>query len=188
VYPDRAAALSALTATTPRWVHGRMDADPIGVSWARNLVGEACLGWGLPHLLGPARRVTSELAQNAVEHAASPFDVTIAATARYLRIGVQDRTVSPPCLLHDLSPDPHAPLADRGCGLRIVTDTASRWGTTPLADGKIVWALLPVDPVPAGPIARVGTPAVRRHPRGASGKPVTYPQGMRRSVAPMTYP
>lgn len=147
VYTSHGDALAAVRAAQPRRVHARMTSAPVSASLARALVGDACLAWDVPHLYDPARTVVSELATNAIEHAAGDFEVTAAQVGRYLRIAVQDYCLVAPRLAA-VPPHPQAPLSDRGRGLPIVQFTATHWGTTALDDGKIVWALLRVDPIP----------------------------------------
>jgi DNA-binding CsgD family transcriptional regulator len=149
VYTSHGDAVAAVREGQPRWVHAGMAPTPVSACLARVLVGDACLAWGVPHLQHPARMVVSELASNAIEHAGSDFEVTAAQVGIYLRIGVQDHSADAPRLLSEAPPDPAAPLADRGRGLRIIQQYATHWGTTPLGNGKIVWALLLARPVSA---------------------------------------
>jgi anti-sigma regulatory factor (Ser/Thr protein kinase)/anti-anti-sigma regulatory factor len=142
IYPGYADAVAAVDRATPRWRHERLTPTPAAASLARILVGDACLAWSLPHLQHPARLVVSELAANAIEHAGSDFDVTVALSRRYLRVAVEDRSAVPPRLQVRTPFDPQAPLADRGRGLHIIDDAAAHWGVTALDTGKIVWALL----------------------------------------------
>jgi len=149
VYASHGDATAVVRDARPRWVHARMASTPVSASLARVLVGDACVAWNVSHLHYPARTVVSELASNAIEHVGGDFDVTAAQVGSYLRIGVQDHSVVAPWLLTGAPPDPQAPLADRGRGLSIVQYNATHWGTTPLDDGKIVWALLRAYPVAA---------------------------------------
>jgi len=134
-----------------------MAPTPISASLARALIVDACLAWHIPHLHHPACAVVSELASNAIEHAASDFEVTSAQVGRYVRVAVQDHSLAAP-RLPTAAPDPQAPLADRGRGLHIVQEYATHWGTTPLDNGKIVWALLRACPVSGR------EPHIRQHP------------------------
>ncbi|GGN71053.1 hypothetical protein GCM10010112_38020 [Actinoplanes lobatus] len=51
--------------------------DPSAAPGARQVVSEACTGWGMPRLVPRARIVVSELVVNAAEHAGTPIDVLI---------------------------------------------------------------------------------------------------------------
>jgi signal transduction histidine kinase len=79
--------------------------------------------------------IVSELATNAVRHAATAFIVTIDQTARRVRIEVSDSGEGEPRLR---SPRPTDPT---GRGLRILDAMADTWGVvsaTPRT-GKTVW-------------------------------------------------
>lgn len=80
--------------------------------------------------------VVSELAANAVLHAASGFRITVDADGSRLRISVCDRGGAAP-VRQDL--DPHA---TRGRGMIIVEAIAEDWGVETVEGGKRVWAQL----------------------------------------------
>ena len=87
--------------------------------------------------------MVSELATNAVQHAATDFEVTITVSAagdgrddvRRVRVGVRDEAAG--------YPTPQEPAADapHGRGLRIVESLADTWGTEVQRGrpGKTVW-------------------------------------------------
>ena len=77
--------------------------------------------------------VVSELATNAVRHAATPYEVAVKVRPT-LRVEVSDRSPARPVRRpHDL----HDP---RGWGLQIVDRCAERWGVEARPSGKVVWA------------------------------------------------
>ena len=79
--------------------------------------------------------IVSELATNAVRHAATAFTVTVDQTPRRVRIEVSDSGEGEP---HMRSPRPTDPT---GRGLRILDALADTWGVvsaTPRT-GKTVW-------------------------------------------------
>ncbi len=79
--------------------------------------------------------LVSELATNAVRHAATPFDVTVEVRGEGVRVAVIDQDVAHPPRLR--RPELHS---TDGRGLMIVAELASRWGTDALGDGtKAVW-------------------------------------------------
>ncbi|HEX6681537.1 MAG TPA: ATP-binding protein [Candidatus Limnocylindrales bacterium] len=126
------------------WLHLCLEPGPLTSSLARNEVGTACLAWGLHHMLHPARVVVSELVSNAIQHTGSAVEVTASVAGNLLRIRVHDRSPEPPVLLDPAPPDTRAPLDLRGQGLQLVASYAKAWGYTPTAEGKIVWATLPI--------------------------------------------
>jgi anti-sigma regulatory factor (Ser/Thr protein kinase) len=141
-YDDHRQASLAVRAHVPRWLREHFPPVPANASRARALVGEACLSWGLPHLREGARLICSELAANAIVHAGTEFDITVAYSGRYLRIAAQDGSTARPRLIEE--PHPSSPVGppSSGRGMRIVAIAATHWGVTGLPDGKIVWALL----------------------------------------------
>jgi anti-sigma regulatory factor (Ser/Thr protein kinase) len=83
-----------------------------------------------------AHLVLSELATNAVIHAATPFSVSVSCDASALRIAVRDRCATRPVLRAA------EPAARSGQGLNLVAAVARDWGVEPAPDGKTVWAEL----------------------------------------------
>jgi anti-anti-sigma regulatory factor len=102
---------------------------------AREMVTEACARWDLPHLVGPACVVVSELVNNAVEHAGTMITVRITVRPRALHIAVQDGSPEPPVLD---GPGPR----EAARGLRLIDAEAFAWGHSATIDGKVVWASL----------------------------------------------
>ena len=104
---------------------------------ARRLALSALSEWGCgPSLLRDAAVVVSELATNAVLHAASSFSLSVTLEDSLLRIAVYDeRPLS--VTMHDggLSPQPTH-------GLGLVEALSLRWGAEGTAQGKAVWAEL----------------------------------------------
>jgi hypothetical protein len=134
--------LLAVRAHVPRWIRRRLTPDPPSAALARSLVGDACVSWGVPHLRDPARLVASELANNAIVHAGTEFQVITAYTGQYLRITVKDGsrvvpqvTGGPPATGVIMAPG-------SGRGLRMITAASTHWGVTMTPGGKIVWTLM----------------------------------------------
>ena len=94
--------------------------------------------WQLP---APAAEdallVVEELVANAVDHARTPFRLTISHTGRWLKITVRDGS---PGALPGL---PVHSRAGRGRGLQMIDALTSRWGCDRTAGGKTIWAVLP---------------------------------------------
>ena len=110
----------------PRWTPCRSPATgwpgnwPTGVSRAE--AGE------------PALLVATELLTNALEHARAPIRLTVGLGAESVRIEVHDAAADPP------RQQPHDLWAARGRGLQLVDGLSRRWGWSPDANGKTVWA------------------------------------------------
>ena len=104
-------------------------------SWVRDVLG----GWVLTaSTVDDAVLMTSELATNAVEHARSPFDVTMTRQADAIRVAVADDSRRLPSLRD------HAADAEGGRGIFIVDALSSDWGAESIpGDGKVVWFALP---------------------------------------------
>jgi hypothetical protein len=136
--------------------------EPEAPSIARNLVGDACLAWGLAELLHPARLVMSELVINAVEHAGTEMTVVVTRRGSGLQLAVADCFDEHPQLIKLCWPRRDYPLDERGRGLQTVAATATAWGSLPTPTGKVVWANLQ-------PAREQAPPAVprRRHPNAA---------------------
>jgi anti-sigma regulatory factor (Ser/Thr protein kinase) len=82
----------------------------------------------------PAVLVASELATNAILHAATPYRVSM-HTNDVIRIEVSDESPEPPAL---------APSPDRGWGLQLVDKLSAVWGASPFNGyWKVVWAEVP---------------------------------------------
>jgi len=141
-YDTREAALSAVRAAQVqprRRMRAQLAGTPAAPGTARELVGGACRSWGVAHLSDPATVVISELVSNAVEHAGTDLEVTVALRGRYLHLSVHDGSARPPVPAEPAG-GPLIPV--RGRGLHLVAGYATAWGSTPVAGGKTVWATL----------------------------------------------
>ena len=84
-----------------------------------------------------AELLTSELATNAIIHAASGFELEIDVD-RTIRVEVRDAGGGRPAVLHA------GPQDGSGRGLGLVQALSSAWGVTPSSPGKTVWYELAV--------------------------------------------
>ena len=104
---------------------------------ARHLVSDAVRGWGHDEeLVANAGLVATELATNAILHAATPFRVAVQRFGPAVRISVRDHATAMPAV-HD----PHT-AQPSGRGMRLVGALSRRWGVEVDAGGKMVWAEL----------------------------------------------
>jgi anti-sigma regulatory factor (Ser/Thr protein kinase) len=120
--------------------HRRFEPTPESVVDARRFV-EGVLGAApqvAEEVVEAARLVVSELATNAVLHARTAFDVSVADADGLdgLVISVADHDPTWP-VLADAAPD-----ALGGRGILLVDRTAAGWGVEPDGDGKRVWCRL----------------------------------------------
>jgi anti-sigma regulatory factor (Ser/Thr protein kinase) len=111
-------------------------ADVASPAHARGFVRRWCR-WSDHHALGDdLALVASELVTNALQHAASPSEMSLRPTTSGVRIEVSDRSAR---MLASLHPLPHG---DHGRGLTLVDRLSCRWGVDPSPCGKVVWAEL----------------------------------------------
>ena len=103
---------------------------------ARAFVLEMLRPWRDEQLAADAALVVTELATNAVLHAASAFSVSLLLSEDVIRISVED-TVP----LGHPSGNRWLP-AEPGHGLGVVAAMAVRWGVETEAGGKAIWAEL----------------------------------------------
>jgi anti-sigma regulatory factor (Ser/Thr protein kinase) len=81
--------------------------------------------------------VVEELVANVVDHARTPFQLTVHLVGGVLRIAVRDRSERSPQV------QPFDPHARRGRGLQLVATLSRNWGCDHHDVGKTVWAELP---------------------------------------------
>ncbi|WP_244367188.1 ATP-binding protein [Micromonospora echinofusca] len=103
---------------------------------ARELVTEACLGWGVPELAGAGCIAVTEMVNNVVTHAHTPMTLRLAVRDGALRLAVRDWSLARTAYA-GLVP----PTATGGRGLLLIDAVARRWGDTLVPDGKVVWAV-----------------------------------------------
>lgn len=86
--------------------------------------------------MNDAALVLSELASNAVRHAASTFSVAVRVERSALQLAVHDAAPLPAGACEEgLTPRP-------GHGLAVIDAIATRWGVERTGEGKVVWAEL----------------------------------------------
>ena len=120
-------------------------AEPVATSptHVRRRLRAAFAQWELPaEVAENALMVVEELVANVVDHARTPFHLTVDhlradRTGPSLRIAVRDGCSRP------LNVRPFDAQAARGRGLQMIQALTSRWGCHRTAAGKTVWAVLP---------------------------------------------
>lgn len=108
-------------------------ADLASVGEARRFVRRALVELDAEELEFEACQLVSELATNAVIHAATPFEVDLDFDRSELRIDVSDGSPKEPVAKS------HSDHATTGRGLRLVGTMADQWGVHLRPDGKTVW-------------------------------------------------
>jgi anti-anti-sigma regulatory factor len=140
LYADRATALRVATERlTPYRLREPLPHTVDAPRLARALVAQACVDWAMPYAAGPAQLILSELVSNAVQHARGEISVIVLLRERQLYLAVADGDTRPPRRRTIL-----AERAQRGRGLLVVESLAATWGNLRTAQGKLVWATLPV--------------------------------------------
>ncbi|WP_201777655.1 ATP-binding SpoIIE family protein phosphatase, partial [Streptacidiphilus jiangxiensis] len=117
--------------------------DASEVRRARSLVHDQLTRWGLAELTELTELLVSELVTNALRVAKGSVELQLMRVGKLL-VEVSDDDHNLPSL------EPSEPLDEEGRGLGLVSQLASRWGTSRKAVGKVVWFELPL-PVPQRP-------------------------------------
>ena len=114
---------------------------PDSVAGVRDFVTSELAPHLPPQAVEGARVVASELATNAVQHAGTPFTVTLDWTCDQVTLRVSDGAGGVP------SPGEPGPLELRGRGLLLVDALSVAWGVdADPSGGKSVWARFPTAP------------------------------------------
>lgn len=148
VWPDADRAFAGLGAPeTGRRFSLDLEPQMGSARLSRELITEACTGWGRPELAGPACIVATEMVNNVVAHAHTSMVVLLAAREDGMTVAVRDRSDVVPAF----NGSPVPVTAYGGRGMLLIDSVASRWGNLVLADGKVVWALLVGEELPTQP-------------------------------------
>ena len=143
VYSSARRALAALPGfhlPPARRVRARLRPTADAAREARTLVAEALSAWRVGHLDLAAQLIASELVTNAVEHARTDVDFHLTRIRDGVCIAVRDKDPSMPAA--SARREVGGRIALRGRGLKIVAQTAQRWGCLTGTQDKIVWAAL----------------------------------------------
>ncbi len=135
--PELVEAVAGYEAPSAMKLLAEFAAERASPRQARRLVLSALVEWGCSLiLLQDAAVVVSELATNAVLHAASSFSLSVTLEDSLLRIAVHDaRSLSVTVRGGGLNSQPTH-------GLGLVEALSLRWGAEGTAQGKAVWAEL----------------------------------------------
>ncbi len=97
------------------------------------MVGRVLTDAGRDDLVEHAQLLVSEVVTNALVHAATPIDVSMAATPDGVLVEIGDGSQ------HIPRPRNYAATASTGRGLALLDRTADAWGVVPGIRGKTVW-------------------------------------------------
>ena len=113
----------------------RLSSEPSTVREAREFV-DAAVGYLMPPDQRDGLKIAvTEMVSITLNRGRPPFDILADIVNDVVRVEVHDRSMAIPHL--DRSPD-------SVYGLMLLDALAKRWGVTPSADGKIIWAELPL--------------------------------------------
>jgi anti-anti-sigma regulatory factor/anti-sigma regulatory factor (Ser/Thr protein kinase) len=107
---------------------------------ARELLARAGADWRLPlDVVQVAQVIATELVSNAVLHAGTAIDFSVTLRQDRVHVAAWDGDPTPPrrsSIMNERD--------DHGRGLQLVDALAAGWGYLPTAEGKVVWASVPV--------------------------------------------
>jgi anti-sigma regulatory factor (Ser/Thr protein kinase) len=112
--------------------------EPSAPSQSRDFTTEVCAEWELGRVASLAELVASELVTNAVMHARTEIGMALRLSGDTLSVAVRDFDPRP--MSRPESNGFGAPTDEHGRGLLLLDAMADAWGSTPTADGKVVWA------------------------------------------------
>lgn len=106
---------------------------PSSVAAVRRYTVGVCRSAGLDDLTDVAALLVSEVATNALVHGSGDVRVSVRAEDHRVRVEVADDGPGWP------QPRRAGAEAEGGRGLALVEALATRWGTRPEGEGKVVW-------------------------------------------------
>ena len=136
VYSTVAAAADAIADGDCRHRHRareRFGPHPCSVNSALMFVRDHLEAWSMRDKIAVASTVINVFAENALSHTRSGFDIRLEGSTDEIFIAVSD--ASPVLAVRR-----ERPLGSCPAGLDIVSALCRRWGNTPTATGKTVWA------------------------------------------------
>lgn len=136
VYPSVAAAADAIGDADLRYRHRAREQfgrHACSVNSALMFVRDHLVAWSMRDKIAVASTVTTVFAENALCYTRGGFDVRLEGTADVVVVAVSD-------VSSILAVRRQRPIGSCPAGLDIVSALCHRWGNTPTAIGKTVWA------------------------------------------------
>jgi anti-anti-sigma regulatory factor len=136
VYPSVAAAAEAIADGDCRYLRRareRFSPHASSVNSALMFVRDHLEAWSMRDKIAVASTVTNVFAENALCHTRHGFDLSLEGTNDEIVIAVSDGSPT-------FAVQRKRPLGSCPAGLDIVSALCDRWGNTPTAIGKTVWA------------------------------------------------
>jgi anti-anti-sigma regulatory factor len=136
VYPSVAAAADAIGDRDARYRHRAREhfgRHAFSVNSALMFVRDHLEAWSMRDKIAVASTVTNVFAENALCYTRGGFDIGLEATEDEVVVAVSDASPI-------LAVQRKRPLGSCPAGLDIVSALCHRWGNTPTAIGKTVWA------------------------------------------------
>jgi hypothetical protein len=119
-----------------RRVRRELPADPASVDAARRFVTEWLTSWEQSDFAAAATVVVTALVENVLHHTDSALALRLESSGDTVTVAVQDSSSTLPSRL-EMTGDETWPT-----GLCMVAAASRVWGTAPLPDGKVVWAVI----------------------------------------------
>ncbi|MFI1467083.1 SpoIIE family protein phosphatase [Streptomyces wuyuanensis] len=110
-----------------------LPSDGTAVDRAHTLTAGQLAAWGLEVLEDPTRPIVGELVTNAVRDSNGPIRLRL-IRHEVLTVEVSDADVGSP------RPQSARTVDENGRGLAMVARLSRRWGTRPVAGGRVLWA------------------------------------------------
>jgi anti-sigma regulatory factor (Ser/Thr protein kinase) len=107
--------------------------DPRAARHARQFISGVLLDWDLADQREIVVLLVSEVVTNALSHTDGEIELTMSRLPGLVRVEVSDERAAAP---HDLG---GGLLDESGRGVPLLGGFSDRWGTLPLARGKVVW-------------------------------------------------
>jgi hypothetical protein len=135
-----ARATEALIADAGRSPVIREDILPVhgAARRSRDIVTEACLGWGLPQAIGVGTTIVTELVNHVIEHASTIMALVVARHRDVVYLAVRSGALTRP------TPRKTEPVAN--LDLMVIHALADHWGVLPDGPDTVTWAAVPSRP------------------------------------------